>query len=300
VVDEHRTDRGPELERLAALGWPPDTLRTTAEGVYTVDDAVAVNYPKGGLTALGLDGGRGYWFDHRAREVVDALAAATDARSIWDIGAGGGSMSLRLSRAGFDVVSVEPLMQGAAAIAQMRCSDVFCGSLVELQLPAHSIRIVGLFDVIEHLDDPRALIDEACRVLEPGGVVVVTVPAFQSLWSNSDDVAGHQRRYTRQGLDAFMQSCELRRVTSRYLFASLLPPALALRTIPYRLGRRRSTEQVLAANAKRLAPNPRVDAAAGRLLRAESALARRVPLPAGLSVLGVYKTRSAVSAAAAG
>ena len=301
-MDEQDTDRGPELERLSALGWPIDALSRTAEGVYAVDDAVAVNYPEGGLAALGLDGGRGYWFDHRAREVVDALAAATDARSIWDIGAGGGSMSLRLSRAGFDVVSVEPLMEGAAAIAELRCSDVFCGSLAELRLPTHSIRIVGLFDVIEHLDDPEALMDEACRVLEPGGVVVVTVPAFQSLWSNSDEVAGHQRRYTRKDLDAFMQSRGLRRVTSRYLFASLLPPAVALRTIPYRLGRRRSTEQVLAANAKRLAPNPRVDAAAGRLLRAESALARRVPLPAGLSVLGVYKTRdpSALSGAAAG
>jgi ubiquinone/menaquinone biosynthesis C-methylase UbiE len=265
-------------------------LRTTGEGVRVVDDDMTVHYPEGGLAALGLDGGGGYWFDHRAREVVEALEVATDARTIWDIGAGAGSMTLRLSRAGFDVVSVEPLMEGAVAIAQMRCSDVFCGSLEALRLPTHSVRILGFFDVIEHLDDPGALMEEAQRVLEPSGVVVVTVPAFQSLWSNSDVVAGHQRRYNRKALDAFMQSCGLRRVTSKYIFAALLPPAVALRTIPYRLGRRRTTEEVLAANAKRLAPNARLDAAAGRLLRAESALARRVPLPAGLSVLGVYKT----------
>ena len=282
------TQRGPELQRLAELGWSVDALPITAEGVYVLGDPLAVNYPEGGLAAIGLDGGRGYWFDHRAREVLDALEATTDARSIWDIGAGGGSMSLRFSRAGFDVVSVEPLMEGATAIAEMGCSDVFCGSLADLRLPAESIRVIGLFDVIEHLDDPEALVAEAVRVLEPSGVVVVTVPAFQALWSNSDEVAGHQRRYSRKELDAFMQSCGSRRLVSKYLFASLLAPAVALRTIPYRLGRRRSTEEVLAATAKRLAPNPRVDAAADRLLRAESAVARHVPLPGGLSVLGVY------------
>ena len=121
------TQRGPELQRLAELGWSVDALPITAEGVYVLGDPLAVNYPEGGLAAIGLDGGRGYWFDHRAREVLDALEATTDARSIWDIGAGGGSMSLRFSRAGFDVVSVEPLMEGATAIAEMGCSEVFCG-----------------------------------------------------------------------------------------------------------------------------------------------------------------------------
>ncbi len=293
MAEEQRVDGGPELERLAGLGWPPHAVRSTAAGVHVSGDEVGVHYPEGGLAALGLDGGSGYWFDHRAREVAEALEAATDARSIWDIGAGAGSMSLRLSRAGFDVVSVEPLMEGAVAIAQMRCSDVFCSTLEGLRLPTHSVRVLGFFDVIEHLDDPRALMEEAQRVLEPSGTIVLTVPAFQSLWSNSDVVAGHQRRYSRKALDAFMQSCGLRRVTSKYLFASLLPPAVALRTIPYRLGRRRTTEDVLAANAKRLAPNARVDAVAARLMRVESAIARRFPLPAGLSVLGVYTTADA-------
>jgi SAM-dependent methyltransferase len=283
----------PELRRLAALGWSAADLPATPDGVRVVDEAVAINYPDEGLAHLGLDGGRGYWFDHRARSVVEVLEAATPARTIWDVGAGAGSMSVRLAQAGYEVVSVEPQRVGAAAIAELQCSAVFCGSLESLGLPAHSVGIIGLFDVIEHLDDPRALITEATRVLEPGGIVVVTVPAFTLLWSNADDVAGHQRRYTRRSLDDFMQSCGLTRASSAYLFASLVPPAIALRTIPYRLGRRRTPAEVMAATQRRLAPKPRVDAAARRVFETERRVARHVPLPAGLSVLGAYRTPAA-------
>ena len=90
-----------------------------------------------------------------------------------------------------------------------------------------------------------------------------------------------------------MEACGLTRVSSGYLFASLVPPAIALRTIPYRLGRRRTPAEVMAATQRRLAPKPRVDAAARRVFAAERAVARHVPLPAGLSVLGAYRTPAA-------
>jgi len=282
-----------ELHRLAALGWSATAMQTLPDGVHVVGEQVAVNYPEGGLAALGLDGGSGYWFDHRARAVVDVLRASTPARSIWDVGAGAGSMSLRFAKAGYDVTSVEPLPEGAAAIAEKQCSTVFCGSLEGLELPSHSIQIIGLFDVIEHLDDPRAMMEEVRRVLEPSGVVVLTVPAFTALWSNTDDVAGHQRRYTKKTLDAFMASSGLEHVSSQYLFASLVPAAVMFRTIPYRLGRRRTREEVLAATSRRLAPNSAIDAIAGTILRAERAVAKVVPLPFGLSVLGAYRTPAA-------
>jgi 2-polyprenyl-3-methyl-5-hydroxy-6-metoxy-1,4-benzoquinol methylase len=279
----------PELARLAELGWSGGGLPVTPDGVRVASRPTQLNYPEQGLTALGLDGGRGYWFDHRAQSVIDALRLATTARTIWDVGAGAGSMSVRLADAGYEVVSVEPHATGAAAIAQHGRGAVFCGTLESLALPMHSIRVIGMFDVIEHLDDPDALVHEVRRVLEPSGVLVVTVPALPILWSNSDDVAGHQRRYTRASLDSFMQASGLTRVRSSYLFASLVPAAFALRTVPYRLGRRKRADEVMAATARRLKPNTRVDAIAARILRGERAVSRRVPIPVGLSVLGVYR-----------
>ena len=125
----------PELVRLARLGWNATTTGPIVEGVRYIGDQIEVQYPDGGLAALGLDGGTGYWFDHRAQAVIDALMSASDARSIWDIGAGTGSMSRRLVQAAYDVVAVEPIPDGAQAIARQGVEAVFCSSLSQLGLP---------------------------------------------------------------------------------------------------------------------------------------------------------------------
>jgi SAM-dependent methyltransferase len=283
------------LRRLRGAGWDAAAIGPVVDGVRfvrSVGDATAVDYPDDGLSALGLDGGTGYWFDHRAH-VVDRLLSDDGrrpaARALWDVGAGTGSMTSRLTQAGYEVVAVEPLAEGARAVAQLGVAPVFCAAFDQLQLPSGSLAMVGLFDVIEHLADPRLLMAEVRRVLEPGGRVVVTVPALQSLWSDEDEVAGHHRRYRRSGLDEFMTSCGFDVMRSVYLFAPLVVPAALLRAVPYRLGRRRSQHDVLETTAAQLAPSPRVDAAVAWLLAQELRVSRRVPIPVGLSVAGVYR-----------
>lgn len=279
----------PELVRLARLGWKVEALGPVVDGVQFVGGPVRVDYPEGGLAALGLEGGSGYWFDFRARAIIDALGHTTGARSLWDIGAGAGSMSKRLVHAGYEVVAVEPLADGARAIAGQEIGPVFCGSLEQLNLPNGCIRIVGLFDVIEHIDEPIHLMSEVLRVLEPGGVVVLTVPAHPALWSDEDEVAGHKRRYRRSDLNKFMRTAGFSEVVSEYLFTSLVIPALFIRVIPYKLGRRRSAEAILSATANQLSPNPGVDRSIRRLLSIERAVSKRVDLPIGTSIMGVYR-----------
>jgi 2-polyprenyl-3-methyl-5-hydroxy-6-metoxy-1,4-benzoquinol methylase len=280
------TNESPELHRLSELGWHPATTHEL-DGRLRVVKASVVDYPLNGLQAL-AHGGAGYWFDHRARCVVDALINTTDARTIWDVGAGTGAMSVRLADAGFDVIAVEPLLEGATAIAHGGSVTAFCSTLADLDLPGNSLPIIGLFDVIEHLADPGVLLAEVRRVLEVGGVTVITVPAFKALWSREDEIAGHHRRYTRVGLDDVMREAGYRVVRSEYLFASLIPAALMLRSLPYRLGSRRSAEQIHTTTAKRLAPRSSLDGFARRVMNAEFTIARHVRLPAGLSILGIY------------
>ena len=288
-MDKVEAGGSPELTRLARLGWNAAAMAPIIDGVRFIGDKVDVHYPDGGLAALGLDGGSSYWFDHRAQAVIRALVTTSDARSIWDIGAGAGSMSRRLVRADYDVVAVEPIPDGARAIARQGIEAVFCSSLTQLSLPGSSLRIVGLFDVVEHIEDPTELLTEVHRVLEPDGVVVLTVPAFPALWSDEDEIAGHKRRYRRPYLDRFMASLGFSKVDSQYLFASLLVPAALIRVIPYKLGRHRSQEASLAASASQLAPSPTVDRAIRGLLHIESIIAKRVRLPFGTSVMGLYR-----------
>ena len=79
------------------------------------------------------------------------------------------------------------------------------------------------------------------------------------------------------------------RVTSRYIFAVLALPATVLRSVPYRLGRRRTVEQVMATDESQLAPSASVDRIMRGVLKLERSTAKRVRLPVGLSLMGVYR-----------
>lgn len=76
----------------------------------------------------------------------------------------------------------------------------YVGTLESLNLPSNSLYAVGVFDVLEHLEKPKDLLAEVYRVLKPGGICLVTVPAHEWLFSNFDANIGHYRRYSRKNL----------------------------------------------------------------------------------------------------
>ena len=277
-----------ELVRLQRLGWEPKQVAAHQDGIWHLGDAQQVNYPDEGFAAIEPGAGGNYWFDHRAQAVADALRDLGQP-TLWEVGAGSGAVSLRLEAAGFEVVAVEPLLTGAKTIAARSVGPVFCGLLHDLKLPTGALSVVGLFDVVEHLDDPAAVLLEVRRVLAPDGLIVLTVPAMNWLWSDEDNVAGHQTRYTRRTLRALVLRAGFTEVRSAYLYASLVAPAAAVRALPYRLGRRRTDDGALAALESQLDPSPLMDRVVRAVLSGETRIAERVSLPFGTSIIGVYR-----------
>ncbi|EHB49726.1 Methyltransferase type 11 [Mycolicibacterium rhodesiae JS60] len=276
-----------EFGRLQSLGW--EAPARDADGVrWLRRDGAQVSYPRDVLDTLSGDGGEGFWLDARADAVGEVLQEAS-IKTMWDVGAGSGAMAKRLGRYGVDVVSVEPLPEGALEIAHMG-AEVFCGTLHDLDLPSGSLPAVGLFDVVEHLEDPADLLHEVARVLSPEGTLVVTVPAYQWLWSAEDEALGHFRRYSTTTLRHTLEQFQFTVLSARYCFASLVPPAALLRTVPYRLGRRSTPDEVLSRNSARMNPGA-ASRWAARVLALEAKAARRLPLPFGLSVLAVAQSR---------
>jgi SAM-dependent methyltransferase len=85
--------------------------------------------------------------------------------------------------------------------------------------------LILLLDVLEHLPDPRALLLDLMRQrLAPGGRFLITVPAFQGLFTDHDRALKHFRRYSRTELLRLVESAGLEALDSGYLFASLLLP----------------------------------------------------------------------------
>ena len=268
-------------------GWTPPAEDGSGVRTCTASDGSQISYPEGGLDVLGLDGGQGFWFDHRFEAVLELLRER-GVSSLWDIGAGTGSMAVRLAQAGLDVVAVEPLKGGAEASARQGLTS-FCGTLQDLQLPDGALPAIGMFDVLEHLEHPGELLKEAHRVLQPDGILVITVPALQWLWGDEDDVAGHYRRYRRPGLNGAASAADFLPLSSQYLFASLVPVAALTRALPYSLGRRKSEAEVLGKMKRQLNTPASVDRALRWVVRMEKAVSRTLPLPAGLSIAATFR-----------
>ena len=72
------------------------------------------------------------------------------------------------------------------------------GDLSHLPIKTKSVGLIIAMDIFEHLEDDREGILESYRVLNKGGILILTVPAFRSLWGIQDVVTGHKRRYSKK------------------------------------------------------------------------------------------------------
>src|SRR3954447_23473916 len=78
--------------------------------------------------------------------------------------------------------------------------------------------LITALDVIEHIDDDRAAVSEMIGMLRPGGVIVATVPAFQTLWDQHDELNRHHHRYTSGSVRNLFEEQPVCLLQVRYLF----------------------------------------------------------------------------------
>jgi len=144
---------------------------------------------------------------------------------------------------------------------------------------------VLLADVIEHVEDDDAVVAAAARLVAPGGIMIVTVPALPPLWSRWDEIHGHKRRYTKGRLAAVLDNDALKVEFISYFNTLLLPPAVAARVITKGSGR--------VASAQLDVPARPLNAILRATFAAERHLLGRVALPVGLSLVALMRKRSA-------
>ena len=184
-----------------------------------------------------------FWFTHRNRCIIAVVRRFPPDGFILDIGGGNGFVAQGLIDAGFETALLEPGSAGAQNAKQnRRVPTVINATIDEAAIRPGSVPNIGLFDVLEHIDDDRQFVQRLGNIIRPGGFLYLTVPAFNWQWSMADVDAMHYRRYTRRTLtDVLGGSFEV--LYSTYLFQRLVPFSMLLRALPYRMGLARPERQ---------------------------------------------------------
>jgi SAM-dependent methyltransferase len=139
---------------------------------------------------------------HELREqlLLKLLLSAEPGPKVLNAGAGQGSFSRVLEESGFEVVSTDVSPAACDVLSRRVRGPVVQADVTALPFADESFDAVVLGEVIEHVADDVSALEETRRVLRPGGVAVLSVPAHPSWFGPSDKWAGHVRRYTRASL----------------------------------------------------------------------------------------------------
>ncbi len=217
-------------------------LHQDADRIWRAPRTARVNYPdEANAFCFSVEEGS-FWFLHRNAALLELLRQYPPGGWLADIGGGNGFVSLALTRAGFDTVMIEPGAVGIRNAASRGLTSLVHATLQEADFAPESVPAAGLFDVLEHVDDDRQLLRDVHRTLTPGGRLFLSVPAYASLWSTEDDLVGHHHRYTTTNLARIVEGAGFVVELATYLFAPLPLPILLLRTIPSKLGWRRTLD----------------------------------------------------------
>lgn len=192
--------------------------------------------------------GRHFWFRAR-RRMIETLVRQlvptlpTPVRVI-EIGCGNGFVTDALvSIFGKDAVTaVEPAGEGLRIARQRLSCRVLEGDITST-VGTGPYSLVAMFDVLEHIEDERGALAIARELLAPGGVLLLTVPAHESLWSYWDEVAGHFRRYEREGLTRTLEEAGFEVEYASGFFRLLYPMMRVSRAVANLRGRRESAEE---------------------------------------------------------
>lgn len=220
-------------------------LRLGDDGIWYGLDTGEVSYPATGYDECFSVEDNSFWFKHRNNCIISAVNSfpPTDNGTIFDIGGGNGFVSLGLSRAGFNVALVEPGSKGAHYARTRGVGNVICATTDSAKFEPSSLPAVGLFDVVEHIEDDVFFLGEIRKLLKENGMLYITVPAYSFLWSAQDITAGHYRRYTLNSIAVALESAGFQIEFSTYIFRLLPLPIFLMRTLPYKLGLTREAKK---------------------------------------------------------
>jgi len=228
-----------------------------------------------------------FWHVGRREIILDVLRRNVPnlmKSRMLEVGCGNGSVLAFLKNNGIEIEGGDIFTEGLTFCRQ-RVDSVPLYQLDVLALPFHEeFDIVGLFDVLEHIDDDSRALTEINRALKTSGDLMLTVPAHKFLWSRHDEASHHKRRYNRTELITKLERCGFVVNKATYYMFFLFPILSMMRLLSKIFSNKKYEKGDIQASLE-LKTIPVINSVFLASLRLEKYLIRHLNLPFGASLL---------------
>lgn len=228
-----------------------------------------------------------YWWSAARRSLVVRLLQRycefKNPRLI-DVGCGGGGFLKSLAGYG-KLFGVESSSSAAIHALGKSSAKIIRGDATDLPFKDSRFDILTSLDVIEHLDSDGDALKEYHRILTDDGIVILTVPAFEFLWSPRDTVLAHKRRYTARGLKRLLTKAGFKVMKCSYTNLFYFPGLLIYSLFSTAFKRKRNLEKTMFV----LALPKWVSTFFSWILKIEELIVMHVGMPIGTSIICVAK-----------
>jgi ubiquinone/menaquinone biosynthesis C-methylase UbiE len=226
-----------------------------------------------------------WWHLGRLKIIQTYIKRATKHKKnlkILNVGCGtGGTIDMLESFGAVD--NVDNSDDALAFMKQKGYKNLYKVEGVKLPFPDNAYDIVGAFDVLEHIENEHGALGEWRRVLKPGGSVVLTVPAYQWLWSDHDVSLHHKRRYTTGRLTAAAKTAGFIVDRKSYAIVFSLPLIVGFRFLHKATGRKTDSETSYVKVSEA------VNTLFTNALAVEAKVHGGITFPTGTTVIGILR-----------
>ena len=177
-------------------------------GIYISSNQGNIFYPKDGNKTLYQVEKESLWFNYRNELIYFFVSKYGLDGDFLDIGGGNGFQASYLINRGLNgkIIICEPGFEGCLNSKKNGVKWIFNGFFEDFPFEEFNVRSIGLFDVIEHIENDIDFLSKLYKRIDKGTRIFINVPAFNHLWSKTDKFSGHFRRYNLFELNRIIDS----------------------------------------------------------------------------------------------
>lgn len=214
------------------------------DGIYFSEKSSTISYPEKGNEDFFKIEENSFWFKHRNKCIYQAFKKFAKSNLFFDIGGGNGFVAKYLEDQNVSTVLIEPGFSGCLNAKKRGLENIVCATLQDAKFNKNKLPNIGLFDVVEHIEDDLGFLKMIYEYTQEEGLVFITVPAYNFLWSNEDKDAGHYRRYTTKTISNCVKKAGFKIEYQSYIFSPLPLPIFLSRSLPSKLGFNKESNDV--------------------------------------------------------